>query len=118
MLEATEKRGASFGHGSQRLDFHIPSIPEKQDTLVGEGHDGIDILIIWNGPRRQCKMITWTTFIVPSSLHFGTSLGGTPSRSWQEVFQALRKATSRTVYSIHLGQGSKETIIPALVKDL
>src|SRR5215831_4340085 len=63
-------------------------------------------------------MIKFITLIVPYSLNFGTSFCGTPSRSWKEVFQAFRQSTSRTVHSIDLGKGSKETVITDLVKTL
>ena len=109
LIAATEKIGAGCGHVRQRLDFTIPSIPEKQEAFLCEGHAGIDLLLIWNVPRRQGAMINATPFIVPYGLHCGTSFCGTPARAWQEVCQACRKSTSRTVHSIHLGKGCQET---------
>jgi len=118
MIEATEKIRSGCGKVSQGLDLKVPSIPEKQDAFLCSCYDGIDIVVIGNVPRRQCEMLKPTPFIVPYGLHVGTSFCSTPSRAWQEVFQAFRKSQSRTVNSIHLGKVCKETVITDFVEGL
>jgi hypothetical protein len=78
-LETTEKRGASCCKAGTGWAVASPSSAQPSPALLGSSDHGIDLLVLWHGPRRQRAMPPQTAVRGPGGVPFGARFGGTPA---------------------------------------
>jgi hypothetical protein len=105
---ATETIRAGGDQVSPGLDGKRPASPAQHAALLCSCHDGLDLWVLWQVPRRQGARLPSTPFSVPYGLPCGTRFCRPPARAGQAVWQACRQATARPVHSIPRGTGGQE----------